>query len=139
MSDALRILREANSILVVDWPSPDVPDSLARAGYSVFVKGGPGPRDYSVRELRDGEVASRPLGDSPERADLVYAYRPLSELPGIAEIGKELGARALWWQSGPAGAEPEDSRRAREIAQTAGLAYVEDIDIVEAVRELGRQ
>jgi predicted CoA-binding protein len=139
MSDALTVLREAETVVVVDWPAPEVPESLVRAGFTVFVKGGPGPRDYSVRELRDGDVVSRPLGDRPERVDLVYAYRPLSELPGIVAIGKELGARALWWQAGPSGPEPDDSRRARQIAGEAGLAYVDDVFIVDAVHELEHQ
>jgi predicted CoA-binding protein len=134
MKEALRILRETESVVLVDWPSPEVPEALVRAGITVFVKGGPGPRDYAARELRDGEVVSRPLGERPERADLVYAYRPLQELSNIVAIGQELGARALWWQSDTAG--PEGSRQAREIASRAGLAYVDDVYIVDAVREL---
>jgi predicted CoA-binding protein len=137
MNEALRILREAESVVLVDWPSPEVPESLVRGGFTVFVKGGPGPRDYAARELSDGDVVSRPLGERPARADLVYAYRPVEELPNIVVIGKELDARALWWQSDTA--SPEDSRRARELAQGAGLAYVDDVYIVDAVRELGRQ
>jgi predicted CoA-binding protein len=137
MSHALRILGEADAVLLVDWPSPEVPESLARAGYSVFVKGGPGPRDYAVRELHDDEVISRSLADRPERVDLVYAYRPLSELAGIVAIGKELGARVLWWQSDTQVAD--ESRQARELAESAGLAYVDDVYIADAARELGGQ
>lgn len=33
------ILRATQSVLVVDWPSRDVPDTLARAGYDVHVHG----------------------------------------------------------------------------------------------------
>lgn len=62
MSDADDIPRAAESILLVDWPGVDVPETLTRAGYTVHVKGGPGPGDYSVRELRDGEVVSSPPG-----------------------------------------------------------------------------
>src|SRR6266566_4748618 len=57
-----RVLAETRSILVIDWPSRDVPASLAFAGYTVFVKGGPGPADYTVWELESGEPVSRPLG-----------------------------------------------------------------------------
>jgi predicted CoA-binding protein len=137
MSDALRLLREAESVVLVDWPSPDVPESLARAGVTVFVKGGPGPRDYAARELRKGEVVSRALDDRPQHADLVYAYRPLSELPGIIAIGKELGAHVLWWQS--ATGDADESRQARELAEQAGLAYVDDVYIADAARERSAQ
>jgi hypothetical protein len=46
------ILKTANTILVIDWPSKDVPESLARAGFQVIVKGGPGPGDYCLRTHR---------------------------------------------------------------------------------------
>ena len=34
---AARVLAETRSILVIDWPSRDVPASLAFAGFAVFV------------------------------------------------------------------------------------------------------
>ncbi len=46
-----QILECAHSILVIDWPSKDVPESLARAGFHVIAKGGPGPEDYSAYEV----------------------------------------------------------------------------------------
>ena len=36
----------------------------------------------------------------PERADLVYVYRPLTELPEIVALAQRLGAKAIWIQSG---------------------------------------
>jgi hypothetical protein len=33
------------TILVIDWPSKEVPETLARAGFRVVVRGGPGPED----------------------------------------------------------------------------------------------
>jgi hypothetical protein len=41
VAEAGQILRETGSVLVVDWPSKDVPETLTRAGYTVLVKGGP--------------------------------------------------------------------------------------------------
>jgi hypothetical protein len=35
-----QLLESANSVLLLDWPSRDAPDTLARAGYEVVVKGG---------------------------------------------------------------------------------------------------
>ena len=147
MDEAVQTLREANTILVVDWPSADVPESLTRVGRRVIVKGGPGPRDYSVRELRDGEMVARPLGEPPDRIDLVYAHRPEAELPGIISMAKQLGARTLWWQTGMSDADSKDprgcwvsetqSRRGRELAESEGLDYVDDVYIGDAARAVG--
>jgi len=97
---ASQMLAQARSVLVIDWPSRDVPATLAAAGFDVTVKGGPGPTDYTVWEITDGEPVSRPLGRALDRVDLVYCHRPFGELPGIIALARRLGARALWWQTG---------------------------------------
>src|SRR5215472_18428058 len=97
---ASRILAGCRSVLVIDWPSRDVPATLAAAGFAVTVKSGPGPTDYTVWEVTDGEVVARHLGRAPEHADLVYCHRPFSELPAIIAMAQGLGARAVWRQSG---------------------------------------
>jgi predicted CoA-binding protein len=141
---AARVLAETRRVLVIDWPSRDVPASLAFAGYTVFVKGGPGPADYTAWELDSGEPVSRPLGREPDRVDLVYCHRPFGELPGIVALARRLGARAFWWQTGltsgggkdPSGCwvPPEQSSQVRELAVAAGLAYIDDVYIADAVR-----
>jgi hypothetical protein len=68
------LLRSAQSVLLVDWPSRDVPDTLAEAGYAVFVKNGPGPEDFNPAP--------------PEHVDLVYCHRPL------AATSRKLASRA---------------------------------------------
>ena len=35
MTDGARLLAEAVTILLIDWPSRDVPDTLARHGFTV--------------------------------------------------------------------------------------------------------
>jgi predicted CoA-binding protein len=144
---AARVLADTRNVLVIDWPSRDVPASLTFAGFTVFVKGGPGPADYNAWQLDGGEPVSRPLGHEPGSVDLVYCHRPLRELPGIIALAGRLGARALWWQSGlasdgskdPSGCwtAPGESGWARELAATAGLAYVDDVYIADAVRARG--
>jgi predicted CoA-binding protein len=150
MEDAVtepeRLLSAAGSVLVVDWPSRDVPDTLARAGYSVVVKGGPEPDSYSAQDLRGGEVVPRHVGRPPDRVDIVYSHRSLAELPGIVQLAKDLGATAVWCQSGLASAGvddprgcwvPEDeSRQARSIVESAGLTYVEDAYIADVARRV---
>ncbi|HEX4704379.1 MAG TPA: CoA-binding protein [Pseudonocardiaceae bacterium] len=142
-----QILAGVGSVLLVDWPSRDVPDTLAGAGYAVFVKGGPEPDNYAAHEMSDGQVVVRQVGRPPEHVDLVYSHRPLGELPGIVATAVELGAGAVWWQSGMTGADVKDpkgcwveedaSRAAREIVESAGLEYVDDVYLADAVRLLG--
>lgn len=141
---AARILTGTRRVLVIDWPSRDVPAALAFAGHTVFVKGGPGPADYTVWELDRGEPVARPLGRAPDQVDLLYCHRPFDELPAIIAQAQRLGARALWWQTGldssgardPAGswAPPGQSRQARELAAAAGLSYIDDVYIADAAR-----
>ena len=134
------------TILVIDWPSKEVPESLARAGMQVFVRGGTGPSDYSVYELRGGAVVARHVGHRPERASVIYAFRPLSELPQIISAAKELDARTIWTQSGwsstgekdPRGCwvPEEELRAARTLVESAGLRYVTEPYIVSVASEL---
>jgi predicted CoA-binding protein len=146
MDDAEQVLRAAHSVVVVDWPSRDVPETLTRAGYSVAVKSGPDPDDYTVWALGDGAVSTR-ADRRPDRADLVYTHRPLAELPGIVELARRLGAAAVWLQSGRAeGGQPDphgcwlpayEAGQAREVVERAGLQYVGDRYIADVARGLG--
>lgn len=132
MTEPEHILKSASRILVVDWPSRDVPDTLAGAGYAVLVKGGPGPVDCAALE----------------QVDVVYVHRPREELPGIVAAAKQLGARAVWYQSGLTSAAVKDpkscwlpenaSREARALVESAGMRYVDDVYIADAVRQISR-
>ncbi len=134
------------TILVIDWPSREVPETLARAGFHVVVRGGPGPEDYSAYEFdssqdlsqnlaqNPGAVVVRHIGRSPERADLIYSYRPLNELSGIITTAKRLGAHTIWTQSGLSAAGVNDPkgcwvaeaelRLAQNLVESAGLRYI---------------
>ena len=146
MAKGDQILQSAGSVLLVDWPSRDVPETLVRAGYQVFVKGGPGPADYSAQELRGEEVLARPVGRPPEHADLVYSCRPIEELPDVIALARQVGATAVWHQSGrdstgapdPRGCSMTwvESQEARAIVESAGLTYVEGPYIADTVRRL---
>ncbi len=119
-------LPSARKILLVDFPSRDVPDALARAGHFVVARGGPGPEDFFTYELDDGDVREIMTGHRPERADVVYVHRPVDELPSIVSDAKRMGATTVWCESG--------SDRARDIVEAAGLMYVDDPPIVEAAQ-----
>jgi predicted CoA-binding protein len=147
VGDAQRVLDAAHTVVVVDWPTKDVPETLARAGYTVLVKGGPEPDNYWAYEVQGAQVVSRRAGQAPAAADLVYSYRPVEELPGIVAMAQRLGASALWLQSGmtsdgtkaPNGCwmDQAASRAAREIVESAGLTYLEALYIADEVRSRG--
>jgi hypothetical protein len=134
------------TVLVIDWPTKDVPEMLALAGFHVVVRGGPGPDDYSVYELNHGQVVTRHIGRPPERVDLIYTYRPLSELPEIIATAKRLQAKTIWTQSGLSAAgvkdlkgcwaPEEELRLARNQVESAGLNYVTEPYLGDVAREV---
>jgi predicted CoA-binding protein len=146
--DTKEALKNARTILLIDWPSKDVPETLTRAGFSVFVHGGPGPEDYSVYELKDGKIVSRRTGRRPDQADLVYFYRPLAELARTIEEALAVGAKILWIQSGLSldrRKDPkafwmteEDMRSAERQAKAAGLDLITKPYIGDVAREVSQ-
>jgi predicted CoA-binding protein len=126
--DGSDVLHAAQTIVLIDFPSRDVPDALARAGLSVIAQGGPGPDDYFSYEVRGTEVVERRLGKGPSHADLVYVHRPVDELPAIVDQARDLHATAVWCQT--------QSGEARRLIEAAGLIYVDHPSIVDAARTL---
>lgn len=140
------LFNSVTTVLVIDWPNKEVPELLALAGFKVVVHGGPGPEDYSAFQVKDGKVVSHHVGRPPERAELVYSYRPLSELPQTIAAAKQVCAKTLWTQSGVS-AEGRDDRKgcwlseeelrsARDLVESAGLVHITEPYIGDAVREL---
>ena len=129
--DPAEILHRARSILLIDWPSREVPDTLARVGLEVV--SADGPETYDAYELHGGGIRVRRVDGPPERVDLVYAFRPTDELPEIVEQARALGAGAVWLE----GVAPDDAGRAREIVESAGMAFVTSPPIAEAARSVG--
>jgi predicted CoA-binding protein len=142
MADGAALLRTAKTILLVDWPSRDVPDTLARSGFTVVSNDG--PDEYNAYVIDGDEVRVRDIGKLPARADLVYSHRPIDELAEIVETAKSVGAKTVWVQSGrdDSGAKDprgcwmprEESGRARAIVEAAGLGYVEAPYIADVAR-----
>jgi predicted CoA-binding protein len=142
MADSLKLLRSTKTVLLVDWPSRDVPEALARGGFTVVSNDGPG--EYNAYEIDGNEVRARAVGEPPKSADLVYTHRPIDELPDIIEAATAAGAKAVWIQSGldesgrkdPRGCwfSDTDSAKARDIVERVGLVYIESPYIADAVR-----
>jgi predicted CoA-binding protein len=114
-----QILRESVTIAVVGasrYPhkaAHHVPRDMLRYGWRVI------PVNPSVDEIW-GQRCYPTLGAIPEPVDLVNVFRPSADTPPIAKQAVAIGAKALWLQRDIV------SERAREIAESAGLDYVED-------------
>ena len=78
-----------------------------------------------------GEPVYRTLADVPEQVGLVDVFRPSRQTPDIARQAVAAGASALWLQLGIA------SEEARDIAEKAGMLYVEDRCLIIEQRRLG--
>jgi uncharacterized protein len=78
-----------------------------------------------------GERVYRVLNDVPEQVGLVDVFRPSAETAEVARQAVAAGATALWLQLGIASAQ------ARQIAESAGLLYVEDRCLLIEQRRLG--
>ncbi|MBV9291863.1 MAG: CoA-binding protein [Frankiales bacterium] len=67
-----------------------------------------------------GEKVYRRLADIPDPVEVVNVFRPSAEAADVVRQAIEIGAKAVWLQLGIVSAE------ARQLAESAGLLYVED-------------
>jgi predicted CoA-binding protein len=113
------LLQQAKTIAVVGFsadpskPSHRAPMELVNRGWTVI------PVNPTVTEI-NGMKSYPTLADVPVPVDLVDVFRPSEEAAGIAEQAAAIGAKTLWLQKGITSVE------ARDIAQAAGMAFVED-------------
>ena len=142
-----KLLGEAKSILLVDWPNVSLPYVLLKAGFIVF---GYSPDKYLVAKLLkeephdaeglsifpvtdDGEevyVSFEKLDGSPSTVDIVHIYRPEAELPGIVEKHVlPLSAKAIWLYP------RQTSELARGLAAQHCLEFVQGINIADVAVE----
>jgi predicted CoA-binding protein len=114
------ILRDARTIAVVGasprpWrPSHGVFGYLLEQGYNA-IPVRPGDCDEVL-----GVPCVRTLAEIEEPIDLVDVFRRAEFCPDVALEAVAAGANAIWLQQGIVSPE------AREIAEAAGLDYVED-------------
>lgn len=123
------ILTHARTIAVVgmsthpEKPSHTVPAELLQAGYRVI------PVHPKATEIL-GQRAYPTLADIPEPVDLVNIFRPSNELADITRQALAIGAPVIWAQ------EDLRSAEAAQLAQDAGVTYLEDICIGETRQNL---
>ena len=114
-----QILRTYDTITVVGAsadpakPANYVPEHMAEHGWRIIPVN---PRGGEILGL----TAYPSLADIPEQVGLVDVFRPSEQTPDIARQAVAAGATALWLQLHISSAE------ARQIAEDAGLLYVEN-------------
>jgi hypothetical protein len=144
VGEAAEALRSAKTILLVSYIGPEVPVTLAEAGFTVYAKSGPGPNDWSAIDAADGELVATPMDAPPVSVDLVHldVSTAFDEYVGVAQ---QLGAKTFWFHSARTRPpEPHDNRgcwlpaaqsqQQREIVELTGMTYIDDVYIAEVAR-----
>ncbi len=114
-----QLLREAQVIAVVglssnpERPSYGIARALQQRGYRIIPVN---PQESEVL----GEVAYASLLDVPVKVDIVNVFRRPAQTPEVARQAVQIGARALWLQTGIVNEEAE------VIAEAGGLAVIMD-------------
>ncbi|MFJ6149689.1 MULTISPECIES: CoA-binding protein [Micromonospora] len=90
-----------------------VPLQMQQYGWRII------PVNPTVDELF-GERAYKTLADIPHPVDMVDVFRPAADAVQVVREAAAIGAPAVWLQLGIVSAE------ARQIAEEAGMDYVED-------------
>ena len=82
-----------------------------------------------------GEHAYPALAEIPEPIDLVNVFRPSAQAADVVRQAIDIGASAVWLQSGIVSPE------GRQLAEKAGIDYVEDccIAVARARENLSRR
>lgn len=125
-----QILRTYDTITVVGASANpakaanEVPAFMQARGWRII------PVNPTATEIV-GERVYPTLADIPEQLGVVNVFRPSADCPEIARQAVAAGASALWLQLGIA------SDEAREIAESAGLLYVEDRCLMIEVARTG--
>lgn len=139
------------TVLLVDWPSQDVPRALLAEGFEVvsanFAAGtasayslagadgeasSPDGQGETPAPDREGDAALliRRLEATPQRVDVLAVFRPQDEHARAVRNAMDLGVRVVWVQRGTL------SDEAREMAAGAGIAVIEDVSMADALQQL---
>ncbi|TMI79931.1 MAG: hypothetical protein E6H10_14615 [Bacteroidetes bacterium] len=140
------VLRKAKIVLLIDWPTPDLPRTLLEAGFMVFCYSPNGytraeivveyPHDVNQKNIfppknKEGFLVFRPLASSPPDIDIVNVYRPEQEHAKIVtSLLPAVGAKCIWLQP------PVTSINTRDLAAKHKLIFIEGHDIAEIARQL---
>ncbi len=125
-----QLLQTAKTILLIDWPNPEVPLNLLKAGFDIY---GYSPKGYGKMEpgIDENEKLIFLPTSQPPTIDVVNIYRPEEEHAGI--INKHilpLKARVLWLHP------PLTSAKTAELARQLQLVFIEGVDIAAVARSI---
>ncbi|MDB5089620.1 MAG: hypothetical protein JWR09_3614 [Mucilaginibacter sp.] len=128
----LKILKKAQTILLVDWPNAGVPLSLLKAGFIVFSYA---PDSYSsaVIETTHGKekLVFKELDELPVKVDIVNIFRPEKEHEEIiTRHVLPLKAKVIWLQP------PVTSGNTAILASENGLTFIEGEDLAALAKTL---
>ena len=118
MRTPYEILRDAKTIAVVGCSATPGKDAHEVPKF-VATRRTVHPVNPSATEIF-GRKAYKSLKEVPGPIDLVNVFRPSEEAPAIVRQAIEVGAKAVWLQTGL------HSEEARRMAHEAGLEYVEN-------------
>lgn len=132
--DAQQILADARVIAVVGAsrdprkPAHTVPLDMQRHGWRII------PVNPLAGEELFGERVYRSLSEIPHPVDMVNIFRRPDDAVEVVRDAVAIGAPSIWLQLGIISAQ------ARELAETAGIDYVEDrcLSIERAIAGLSR-
>ncbi len=129
--------------LLIDWPERAVPEGLVLGGHEVWVRGGPGDQDYARWSRIGDEIFAGSQGLAPKRADIVYVFRPLAEVPEALRLARRMGAGTLWYQSGRredgerdsrgCWLSPEDAAWLERVTAADGMVLVWDRHVLDGL------
>lgn len=128
----IHALKNAKTILLVDWPDKSVPLALLKAGFMVI---GYSPDKYTLvsYETRYAEdiLVFSDLEGPPGEIEIVNIFRPEEEHAEIiTKHALLLKAKTVWLHP------PVISAKTGELAKKHNLVFVEGENIAEAAAEL---
>ena len=127
MTDAAELLKDATTILLVDWPGPSFPVALVQAGFTVYGHEQDGYKQYAA----DGDqLVTTSIAEPPTGIDIVNLFRPPEEQLELVETAIRLRARSIWILP----PEPA-SKVARELAEGIGLPFITGVNLAELAAE----
>lgn len=143
------VLASAQRILLVSFIGPEVPVTLASAGFDVVAKTGPAPGDWAACRASGDELVTTPLSQAPDQVDLVHIDIGHA-FDEYVDVAARLGAAAVWYHSArtrpPQAADNRgtwvpaaQSARQRQVVEAAGMTYVDDHYIADVARQITRR
>ncbi|HVW95130.1 MAG TPA: CoA-binding protein [Mucilaginibacter sp.] len=126
------ILKNAKTILLVDWPTEEVPLSLLKAGFMVISYS---PHKYSLISYESNYATDKlvysDLETAPGEVDIVNIFRPENEHPEIiTRHVLPLRAKTVWLHP------PVTSNATAKLVKKQNLTFVEGCDIAELAKNM---